>query len=42
MIFISERIALEASPETVVEPMFTVSELTGGGSILYLNVGGQK
>ena len=38
----SERIALEASPESVVEPTITVSELTGAESILYLDVGGTE
>ena len=38
----SEQIALDASPETVVEPTITVSELTGAESILYLDVGGTE
>ena len=39
---LSERIALETSPETVVEPTITVSELTGAESILYLDIGGTE
>ena len=35
----TEQIALDASPETVLEPTITVSELTGAESILYLDFG---
>ena len=35
----SEQIALDVSPETVVNAKITVSELTGADSILYVNVG---
>lgn len=38
----SEQIALDASPETVVEPRITVAELTGAESILYLNLNGTE
>ena len=38
----SEQLALDATPETVVEPTITVSELTGATSILYLDVKGQE
>ncbi|HZK22515.1 MAG TPA: hypothetical protein VFC62_00260, partial [Atopostipes sp.] len=33
------QIALDVSPETVVNAKITVSELTGADSILYVNVG---
>src|SRR5699024_4239441 len=36
----SEQIALDASPETVMETNITVAELTGAESILYIAVGG--
>ena len=35
----SEQIALDASPETIVNARITVSELTGADSILYVSVG---
>ncbi len=38
----TEQIALDASPETVVEPTITVAELTGAESILYLNLNGTE
>ena len=38
----TEQIALDASPETVLEPTITVSELTGAESILYLDFGGKE
>lgn len=38
----SEQIALDASPETVVEPRITVAELTGAESILYLHLNGTE
>lgn len=38
----TEQIALTASPETVLEPTITVSELTGAESILYLAFGGKE
>ena len=38
----SEQIALDASPETVVEAEITVAELTGAESILYIDVGGTE
>jgi multiple sugar transport system ATP-binding protein len=38
----SEQIALDTSPETVVEPTITVAELTGAESILYLDVSGTE
>lgn len=38
----SEQLALDANPSNVVEPVITVSELTGATSILYLDVNGQE
>ena len=38
----SEQIALDASPETVMETEITVAELTGAESILYIDVGGTE
>ena len=38
----TEQIALDASPETVVESTITVAELTGAESILYLDVDGTE
>ena len=38
----TEQIALDASPDTVLEPTITVSELTGAESILYLDFGGKE
>ena len=38
----SEQIALDTSPETVVEPRITVAELTGAESILYLDLNGTE
>lgn len=38
----AEQIALDTSPETVVEPTITVAELTGAESILYLDVSGTE
>jgi len=38
----TEQIALETSPDTVLRPTITVSELTGAESILYLDVGGTE
>ena len=38
----SEQIALEASPESVMETNITVAELTGAESILYIDVGGTE
>lgn len=34
----AEQIALDASPESIVNPVISVSELTGAESILYLNL----
>ena len=38
----SEQIALDTTPETVVETTITVAELTGAESILYIDVGGTE
>ena len=38
----TEQIALDASPDTVLNPTITVSELTGAESILYLAFGGKE
>lgn len=38
----AEQIALDVSPETVMEPTITVSELTGAESILYLDFSGTE
>ncbi|MEY8292851.1 sn-glycerol-3-phosphate ABC transporter ATP-binding protein UgpC [Carnobacteriaceae bacterium 52-44] len=38
----SEQIALDTTPETVVETTITVAELTGAESILYIDVGGAE
>lgn len=38
----TEQIALDASPDTIVEPSITVAELTGAESILYLNLNGTE
>ena len=38
----AEQIALDASPETVVNAEIVVSELTGADSILYISVGGTE
>ena len=38
----TEQIALDASPETIVEPTITVAELTGAESILYLDLKGTE
>ncbi len=38
----SEQVALDVSPETVVEATISVAELTGADSILYIDVGGTE
>ena len=38
----SEQIALDTTPETVVDTTITVAELTGAESILYIDVGGTE
>ena len=38
----TEQIALEASPNSIIRPTITVSELTGAESFLYLDVGGRE
>ena len=38
----SEQVALDVSPETVISPIISVSELTGAESILYLSLYGTE